>query len=136
MRNWAIPLGQLFGIEFRLHLAFLFPVVYLLSIDPNNGGRIMGILGILFVSTLLHQLALAMVANYSRASAKGIILLPLGGIVILHEPSGKDATGGIDLKREFRMAAIGPLVYFALGGIGAVLVLFIIIWRRRNKAIE
>jgi len=121
MRNWAIPLGQLFGIEFRLHLAFLFPVVYLLSIDPNNGGRIMGILGILFVSTLLHQLALAMVANYSRASAKGIILLPLGGIVILHEPSGKDATGGIDLKREFRMAAIGPLVYFALGGIGAVL---------------
>jgi CBS domain-containing protein/Zn-dependent protease len=121
MRNWAIPLGQLFGIEFRLHLAFLFPVVYLLSIDPNNGGRIMGILGILFISTLLHQLALAMVANYSRASAKGIILLPLGGIVILHEPSGKDATGGIDLKREFRMAAIGPLVYFALGGIGAVL---------------
>jgi CBS domain-containing protein/Zn-dependent protease len=121
MRNWAIPLGQLFGIEFRLHLAFLFPVVYLLSIDPNNGARIMGILGILFVSTLLHQLALAMVANYSRASAKGIILLPLGGIVILHEPTGKDATGGIDLKREFRMAAIGPLVYFALGGIGAVL---------------
>jgi CBS domain-containing protein/Zn-dependent protease len=121
MRNWAIPLGQLFGIEFRLHLAFLFPVVYLLSIDPNNGGRIMGILGILFISTLLHQLALAMVANYSRASAKGIILLPLGGIVILHEPSGKDATGGIDLKREFRMAAIGPLVYFVLGGIGAIL---------------
>jgi CBS domain-containing protein/Zn-dependent protease len=121
MRNWAIPLGQLFGIEFRLHLAFLFPVVYLLSIDPNNGARIMGILGILFVSTLLHQLALAMVANYSRASAKGIILLPLGGIVILHEPTGKDATGGIDLKREFRMAAIGPLVFFALGGIGAVL---------------
>src|SRR5512136_2802264 len=103
MRNWAIPLGHFFGVELRLHLAFLFPVVYLLSLDPNNGARILGIIGILFVSALLHQLALAMVASYSRGVPKGIILLPLGGIVIIHEPTGPEATGGIDLKREFRM---------------------------------
>jgi CBS domain-containing protein len=125
MRNWAIPLGHFFGVELRLHLAFLFPVVYLLSLDPNNGARILGIIGILFVSALLHQLALAMVASYSRGVPKGIILLPLGGIVIIHEPTGPEATGGIDLKREFRMALLGPLVYFALAAIGVLVAVLV-----------
>lgn len=125
MRNWAIPLGHFFGIELRLHLAFFFPVVYLLSLDPNNGARILGVIGILFVSALLHQLALAMVASYSRGVAKGIILLPLGGIVIINEPTGPDAAGGIDLKREFRMALLGPLVYFALAAIGVLVAVLV-----------
>ena len=121
MRTWAIPAGQLFGIEFRIHIGFLFPLLFLLGVYPGFSAGIAGILGAVFVSNLLHQLMLAYVAKQSGANPKAIILLPVGGLVVLSDLPGHAITP-LDRQREVRMALVGPLVYVALAGLTAMVV--------------
>ncbi|HLM79101.1 MAG TPA: hypothetical protein VK302_00575, partial [Terriglobales bacterium] len=88
MRSWSIPLGRLFGIEIRIHLTFLFLLFFLFSTeaaaqDATAAFRVLGLFGILFGSVVLHELGHALVARGAGIPAKGIILLPIGGITIL-----------------------------------------------------
>jgi len=121
MRTWAIPAGQLFGIELRIHIGFLFPLLFLLGVYPAYSPGIAGILGVVFVANLIHQLALAYVAKRAGANPKAIILLPVGGLVVLSDLPGHALTK-LDRQREVRMALAGPLVYIALAALSAVLV--------------
>ena len=126
MRSWSIPVGRLFGIEIRIHLTFLFLLVFLWSTaatqDPTAALRVLGLFGILLGSVILHELGHALVARGSGVPAKGIILLPIGGVTILDEahavPDPINAW-----KRDIRIAIAGPLVNLAIAGISALVLL-------------
>src|ERR1700751_4975561 len=90
MRSWSIPVGRLFGIEIRIHLTFLFLLVFVWSTesaaqDATAALRGLGLVGIIFGSVVLHQLGHALVARGSGIPAKSIILLPIGGITMVHQ---------------------------------------------------
>ncbi|MGA7558642.1 MAG: site-2 protease family protein [Terriglobales bacterium] len=127
MRSWSIPLGRLFGIEIRVHLTFLFLLVFVWSVergtqDSTAALRGLGLVGIIFGSVVLHELGHALVARRSGIEAKGIILLPIGGITILDEahaiPDPINAW-----KRDIRIAIAGPLVNLVIAGLSAFILL-------------
>jgi Zn-dependent protease/CBS domain-containing protein len=127
MRSWSIPIGRLFGIEIRIHLTFLFLLVFLWSTaaatqDAPAALRVLGLVGIIFGSVVLHELGHALVARGSGIPAKGIILLPIGGITILDEahaiPDPINAW-----KRDIRVAVAGPLVNLFIAGLSALILL-------------
>src|SRR6202158_128170 len=130
MRSWSIPVGRLFGIEIRIHLTFLFLLVFLFSTeaatqDATATLRVLGLFGIVFGSVVLHELGHALVARGSGIPAKGIILLPIGGITILDEahaiPDSINAW-----KRDIRIAVAGPLVNLVIAGLSAIVLLAVI----------
>jgi Zn-dependent protease/CBS domain-containing protein len=130
MRSWSIPVGRLFGIEIRIHLTFLFLLVFVWSTqaatqDATAALRAFGLVGIIFGSVVLHELGHALVARGSGVPAKGIILLPIGGIPILDEahviPDPIDAW-----KRDIRVAVVGPLVTLCIAGVSALILLGVV----------
>jgi len=128
MRSWSIPLGRLFGIEIRIHLTFVFLLAFLLSTekgatqDASVALRVFALVGIIFGSVVLHELGHALVARGSGIPAKGIILLPIGGVTILDEahavPDPINAW-----KRDIRIAVAGPLVNLFIAGLSALILL-------------
>lgn len=127
MRSWSIPIGRLFGIDVRIHLTFFFLLVFVWSTEATtqDGGAAMrglGLVGIVFGSVVLHELGHALVARGSGVPAKGIILLPIGGITILDEAHViPDPVNG--WKRDIRIAVAGPLVNLFIAGISAFVLL-------------
>ena len=124
MRNWSIPVGRLFGIEIRIHLTFLFLLVFVWGTeaatqDATAAIRGLGLVGIIFGSVVLHELGHALVARNSGMQAKGIILLPIGGITVLDEahaiPDPLNAW-----KRDIRIAVAGPLVNLVIAAVAAL----------------
>jgi len=123
MRNWSIPIGRLFGIEIRIHLTFLFLLFFVWSTPAQDSTatlRGLGLVGIIFGSVVLHELAHALVARGSGIPAKSILLLPIGGIPILDEahaiPDPLNAW-----KRDIRIAVAGPLVNLVIAGLSALI---------------
>jgi len=127
MRSWSIPVGRLFGIEIRIHLTFVFLLVFVWSTeaatqDANSALRGLALVGIIFGSVILHELGHALVARGSGIPAKGIILLPIGGITILDEAHAiPDPING--WKRDIRIAVAGPLVNLFIAGLSALVLL-------------
>jgi Zn-dependent protease/CBS domain-containing protein len=127
MRSWSIPAGRLFGIEIRFHLTFLFLLFFVWSTpgatrDASAALRGLGLVGIIFGSVVLHELGHALVARGSGIPAKGIILLPIGGITILDETRAVPDPIN-EWKRDIRIASAGPLVNLAIAGISALILL-------------
>src|SRR5271163_3609335 len=127
MRSWSIPVGRLFGIEIRIHLTFLFLLVFVWSTagsgqDSGAAMRGLALVGIIFGSVVLHELGHALVARGSGIPAKGIILLPIGGVTILDEANViPDPING--WKRDIRIAVAGPLVNLFIAGVAAFVLL-------------
>jgi len=125
MRSWSIPLGRLFGIEIRVHLTFFFLLVFVWSAEAATQNataalRGLALVGIVFGSVVLHELGHALVARGSGVPAKGIILLPIGGITILDEAhAAPDPVNA--WKRDIRIAAAGPVVNLVLAGFSALI---------------
>src|ERR1700691_240386 len=130
MRSWSIPIGRLFGIEVRIHLTFLFLLFFVWSTeaatqDANAAARVLGLVGIVFGSVVLHELGHALVARGSGVPAKGIILLPIGGITILDEAHViPDPVNG--WKRDIRIAIAGPLANLSIAGVSALVLVVVI----------
>jgi len=127
MRSWSIPVGRLFGIEIRIHWTFLFLLVFVWGAeaatqDATAALRGLALVGIIFGSVVLHELGHALVARGSGIPAKGIIMLPIGGITILDEahaiPDPINAW-----KRDIRVAVAGPLVNLFIAGLSALILL-------------
>lgn len=102
-------LGSLFGFPIEINLSFLI----LLGVVFLAFGGVAGVLftAIAFGSVLLHELGHAIVARMLRVRVTGIELGFLGG-----------AAKMVDMPRtpnhEIAIAAAGPAVSLALGGIG------------------
>src|SRR5256885_8220542 len=83
MRNWSIPAGRIFGVEIRIHLTFLFLLVFVRLTDSAshrtvNPGRGLALVGIIFVSVLLHELGHALASMHGGVAAQSLILLSNG----------------------------------------------------------
>ena len=106
MRNWSIPAGRIFGVEIRIHLTFLFLLVFVWLTDSAshrtvNPGRGLALVGIIFVSVLLHELGHALASMHGGVAAKSIIL---------DETQRPVEPGAVTWKRDIRIALAGPLV--------------------------
>ena len=124
MRSWSIPAGRLFGIEIRIHLTFFFLLLFVWTTesatqDSTAALRALGLVGIIFGSVILHELGHALVARGAGIPAKGIVLLPIGGITILDE-SQVVSDPAENWKRDIRISVAGPLVNLAIAGIAAL----------------
>jgi Zn-dependent protease/predicted transcriptional regulator len=127
MRSWSIPLGRLFGIEIRLHLTFFFLLAFVWSTegatqDANAILRGLALVGIILGSVILHEVGRALATRGSGFSAKGIILLPIGGVPIFDE--GHSIPDPINAwKRDIRIAVSGQLVNLLVAGLAALILL-------------
>src|SRR2546430_14760708 len=117
MRNWSIPAGRIFGVELRIHLTFLFLLVFVWLTDSAshrtvNPGRGLALVGIIFVSVLLHELGHALASMHGGVAAKSIILLPIGGVTLVDETQRPVGPGAGTLEQDIRNELAGALVEF------------------------
>jgi stage IV sporulation protein FB len=107
--SWSLPLGRLFGIVIRIHV--LFPVIavglilragFHKNAEPNDWIIASGLMGLLFVSVLLHEFGHCFGARFMDGDAHDILLWPLGGLAYVEVPHTPRA--------NFVMVAAGPLV--------------------------
>jgi Zn-dependent protease/CBS domain-containing protein len=122
MRSWSIPIGRLFGVEVRMHLTFLFLLMFVwftqsATNGPQLAGRGLVLVGLVFGSVVLHELAHALVAIRSGVKVRGIVLLPIGGITFMDD-SGPHTRRSA--ARDVRISIAGPLINIGIG-IGAAI---------------
>ena len=127
MRSWSIPAGRLFGIEIRVHLTFFLLLFFVWGTEKSTQDstavlRGLALVGIIFGSVVLHELGHALVARGAGIPAKGIVLLPIGGVTILDE-SQAVSNPAETWKRDVRIAAAGPLVNLAIAGVSTLAIL-------------
>lgn len=130
MRNWSIPAGKIFGVELRIHLTFLFLLIFVwLTESASHGtataGRGLALVGMIFLCVVLHELGHAVVSTHAGIPAKTIILLPIGGVTLLDETQQPLEPGANTWKRDIRIALAGPLVNLVIGLVaGGVILLW------------
>src|SRR5579859_6498493 len=134
IRNWSIPAGRLFGIDFRIHITFLFLLAIVVALAWSAGGsgvREVALTVIIFGSVLLHELGHALVGNHVGLPARSITLLPIGGVTV-SEPraNGRPPAPTADIA----VALAGPAVNVVLGGVALLMVLSFVpeaqVWTR------
>jgi stage IV sporulation protein FB len=119
--SWSLPLGRMFGITIRLHI--LFPVLIVVlwlkvatGKDYREGAalQLLIVLGLLFISVLLHEFGHCFGARLVDGEANEVLLWPLGGLANCEVPHTPRA--------NFICAAAGPLTNVLLCVItGAIL---------------
>ena len=122
MRSWSIPAGKIFGVEVRVHLSFLFLLLFVglnqqathVVLNPWRGAALVSII---FGSVVLHELGHALVGRHSGIPPRAIVLLPIGGVTIFDEAQPSLPP---NWRRDARIAAAGPIVNFILAGMAAV----------------
>lgn len=121
--SWSLPLGRIFGVTVRVH--WLLPVVALGMIlrAAYHTGALPGtwldasmLMGLLFLSVLLHEFGHCFGARMVDGDAHEILLWPLGGLASVEVPHTPRA--------NFIATLAGPLVnLFLCIGSGLMLVL-------------
>ncbi len=128
----AFNLGNLFGIQFRLHYTWfivfvlittsfswqVFPVSY-----PDWPLALYWVIGIItsllfFASVVAHELAHSLVGRANGIPVKSITLFIFGGISLMTREATK-------AKAELLMAAAGPVCSLVIGGLFGLLWFFI-----------
>ncbi|MGF1578447.1 MAG: site-2 protease family protein [Gemmataceae bacterium] len=117
--SWALPLGRIWGINIRVHfLFFIFVLAMWLraaipstseTIPPWPDGSALAVLilmGLIFVSVLLHEFGHCFAARSVDGDAKDILMWPLGGLAFCDLPHNPRA--------HFITAAGGPAVNLLL----------------------
>jgi Zn-dependent protease/CBS domain-containing protein len=122
-----MSLGRVLGVEMRVHVAFLFLLSFVLLYDASGTGtagvvRSFALTGLVAVSVIFHELGHAVAAARLGAPVRGSILMPTGGIPLLDADTLSGTS--LDLGREARIAAAGPLVSLIIAVLsGAMLML-------------
>ena len=111
----SFKLFRIAGIDISVHWTF-FLLVGLILLDTNQYGAKAILLGLiwliaLFFSVVVHELAHSITARHKHLPTRGIVLMVLGGISQIENIDRDPST-------EFKVAIVGPLSSFALGGIG------------------
>jgi Zn-dependent protease/predicted transcriptional regulator len=117
MKSWSISLGQWFGINFRLHLTFLFLLVFVWLTQSGNRDPAISLLRSLVFATLvllavlLHEAGHLLITWKRSPSPRAIVLLPIGGISIYSDLPGHSAADRqlTEPRREIRAALVGPV---------------------------
>jgi stage IV sporulation protein FB len=90
--SWSFPIGRVFGISVRIH--FLFPLVCLglilrFTTKEYPAGTwidVAMVLGLLFVTVLLHEFGHCFAARRMGGEANEVLLWPLGGLAACDVP--------------------------------------------------
>ena len=118
MRSWSILVGQVFGVELRVHWSFFLLPLFIWYTESQahqgaaNGGRDIALAAIIFACVVVHELGHALVAWRAGIRTKSIVLLPIGGIAQLDESQPAKES---PWKNEIRIALGGPLVNLLFG---------------------
>jgi Zn-dependent protease/predicted transcriptional regulator len=126
MRSWSIFAGKFFGVDFRIHVAFLFLLLFILITESATSGSLgavrgFALLAIIFASVILHELGHTVVAVRSGMRVRAIMLLPIGGVALMDSQDQLESLK--DPGRETRIAMAGPCVSLLLAVISWSLVL-------------
>ena len=117
MRSWSIFAGRFFGVEFRIHLTFLFLLFFVLITESAGAGSVgamrgLALVAIIFGSVILHELGHTIVAVRSGIPVRGIMLLPIGGVTLMDPQDHIDSIR--NAFRETWIAVAGPFVSLLL----------------------
>jgi Zn-dependent protease/CBS domain-containing protein len=120
--RWSFKLGQVSGIEIKIHLTFIFIIIWAAAQGASGMGGIRGgfyaavSLLLLFVCITLHELGHSLVARRLGIRVRDITLLPIGGLARLETLPQKPL-------HELLIALAGPAVNFTfVVGLGILLV--------------
>src|SRR5215831_11097206 len=126
MRSLSILGGRFLGVEFRIHLSFLFLLVYVLwplwddGLSSRTVTRGFALTGLALVSVFLHEIGHVLAALRNGIVIRGIVLLPLGGIPF--PDRDPELEGSTRVAQEIRIAAAGPAVSALLAAISGLIV--------------
>jgi Zn-dependent protease len=114
--TWSLPLGRFFGITVRMHILFviLILVIWLrvaMASDtegypPGSAAQILIVLGMLWLSVLLHEFGHCFGARLMDGEANEVLLWPLGGLAYCDVPHTP--------KANFVCTVCGPLTNLLL----------------------
>jgi len=125
MRNWSIPAGHLFGVDFRIHLTFFFLLFFVVVAEPTAphppaaSWRGAALVGMIFFCVVIHELAHILLSAKTGVQAKTVVLLPIGGVTLMDEMRHATLTPATWM-REVWIALVGPLVNLLIGGIAGL----------------
>jgi stage IV sporulation protein FB len=110
---WSFPIGRLSGITMRVHIFFPVVAIALIMRASVHEKAAVGIwmdaamiVGLLFLTVLLHEFGHCFAARRVGGDAQDILLWPLGGLAAVDVPHTPRA--------NFLVAAAGPAVNFAI----------------------
>ncbi len=115
MKN-AWRLGRIAGIDLKIHLTFIFLLIWVGFSSLMGGGSTETILTdvlfilALFVCVVLHEFGHALTARRFGIVTEDITLLPIGGVARLERMPEKP-------REEFLVAAAGPAVNVVIAGV-------------------
>jgi Zn-dependent protease len=107
-------MGKIFGIQFRIHITFLFVLLFIfISGLPQHGWKkaAVSVLFIcaVFACVMIHEISHSLIGQRFGKRAKSITLLPIGGVAAVEEMPEKPA-------QEILISAGGPLINLAIAG--------------------
>ncbi len=107
--KYSLKIGSAWGIPIELHITFilLMVAVFLLTF-PELYFFILILF--LFVFVVFHELAHSVVARHYNIKVRKIVLYPIGGVSEIEEIPENP-------RIEWRMAIVGPLTSFVIGGV-------------------
>jgi Zn-dependent protease len=114
--KWSWTLGKIAGVELKIHLTFVFLLIWIGFSTVLSGGtanaalfEILFVLA-LFLCVVLHEFGHALAAKSFGIPTRDITLLPIGGVARLE-------TMPEDPKEELIVAGAGPAVNVAIAGL-------------------
>lgn len=122
--SWSIKLGQIFGIDIKVHLTFLLILVWGAFAYGGSAGPLYGVVVTLtlFTLVLLHELGHSVAALGFNIPVKDIVLLPIGGVARLQRMPEKPL-------QELIVALAGPLVNVILAGALLPVIISLGLWQ-------
>jgi len=109
LMSWSIPVGRMFGILVRVHImlplifiGLLLRAAYQTGAIPGTWVDMLMILGLIFLSVLLHEFGHCFGARWADGDASEVLLWPLGGLAYCDVPHTPRA--------NFICTICGPLV--------------------------
>jgi Zn-dependent protease/predicted transcriptional regulator len=127
MRSMSIFGGQFFGVEFRIHMSFLFLLAYLLLSVSGHGWtsgsltRAFALTGLVLLSVFMHELGRVAAALRSGTPIRGNVLFPLGGIAL--PDLNHETEPAARLGQEIRLAGSGLAVSAFLAAASGLILL-------------
>src|SRR3954463_6900387 len=127
MGTWSIPAGQIFGVNLRIHFSFILLLLYLWTVDPqttaNGGARGLAMVGLLFISVVLHELGHLWMSARSGTKVRAVVLFPIGGLTV-NDPGTAfmQRNTPANVAKDVRIALAGPLASLIVAGFSAVII--------------